>query len=44
MVQKMTEADLTTHFDVRIWPASTAVRELATQMKTKQFVCLNLKK
>ena len=44
MVQKMTDADLTTHFDVRLWPASNAVRELATQMKVKPFVCVNVRK
>ena len=44
MVQKMTDIELTPHFDVKLWPASNAVRELATQLKTKQFVCIDLKK
>ena len=44
MVEAMKEAKLDKLFHVDLWPASTAVRELATQLKTKKFVCSELKK
>ena len=44
MVQAMTEAGLAKLFHDDLWPASTAVRELATQLKTKRFAYSELKK
>ena len=44
MVEAMKEAKLDELFHVDLWPASTAVRELATQRKTKSFVFSDLKK
>ena len=44
MVEAMREAKLDELFHVDLWPASTAVRELATQRKTKSFVFSDLKK
>ena len=44
MVEVMKELSLDHVFHVDLWPASTAVRELATQRKTKNFVYSDLKK
>ena len=44
MAAAMKEANLLDLFHVELWPASTAVRELATQIKTKSFVYSDLKK
>ena len=44
MMEAMTEAGLVMLFHVDVWPASTAVRELATQLKTKRFAYSELKK
>ena len=44
MAQAMTEAGLVGLFHDDLWPASTAVRELATQLKTKRFAFSDLKK
>ena len=44
MAQAMTEAGLAKLFHDDLWPASTAVRELATQLKTKRFAYSELKK
>jgi len=44
MAQAMKEAGLADLFHDDLWPASTAVRELATQLKTKRFAYSDLKK
>ena len=44
MVQAMTQANLLNLFHDDLWPACTAVRELATQLKTKRFAYSELKK
>ena len=44
MAAAMKEAKLQDLFHVELWPACTAVRELATQIKTKSFVYSDLKK
>lgn len=44
MVASMKEAQLYDLFDVNQWPSSAAVRELATQLKSKRFVCSDLRK
>ena len=44
MAQAMKEAGLADLFHVDLWPASTAVRELATQLKNKRFAYSDLKK
>ena len=44
MVEAMGELNLDHVFHDDLWPASTAVRELATQRKTKTFVYSDLKK
>ena len=44
MAAAMKEAKLHDLFHDELWPACTAVRELATQKKTKSFVYSDLKK
>ena len=44
MAAAMKEAKLDVLFPVELWPASTAVRELATHLKTRKFVFAELAK
>ena len=44
MAEAMKRAGLYELFEVGQWPSSAAVRELATQLKTKRFVCCDLRK
>ena len=44
MVQAMKDAGLADLYHDDLWPASTAVRELATQLRTKRFAFADLKK
>ena len=44
MADKMKKLQLDQFFPLVLWPASTAVRELATQQKSKSFVCAEVKK
>ena len=44
MADKMKKLQLDQIFHVVVWPSSSAVRELATQMKSKSFVCSDIKK
>ena len=44
MAQAMKEAGLADLYHDDLWPASTAVRELATQLRTKRFAYSDLKK
>ena len=44
MAGKMKKLQLDQIFHLVMWPSSTAVRELATQKKSKSFVCADIKK
>ena len=44
MMDAMTEIRLVDLFHDDVWPADTAVRELATQLKSKRFGYSDLKK
>ena len=44
MAASMRKSQLDQFFPLVLWPSSTAVRELATQAKSRKFVCADIKK